>query len=362
MKNIILVVDDVELNREILVEMLEDEFRVLEAANGDEALALLQQHYNEIEVVLLDLVMPKLDGISVLKYMNDRGWNKKIPVLIISGENSQIVEAACFEDGIYDFIHKPFERMYVKRRVMNAAELYRYKNSLEEKVAEQTEALRAQNQRLEELNSDIIESLSNVVEARNLESGLHIRRVKGFTKILTERVMRDWPEYGIDEARKELIVSASALHDIGKIMIRDIVLLKPGRLTKEEFDEIKTHTTKGCEIIRNMMKVWDSEYFNCSYNICRHHHERYDGKGYPDGLAGDAIPISAQIVSLADVYDALTSERIYKKAYSCDRAYNMVVNGECGAFSPKLLSCFAACKTQMADLAKRLAGQRPYHG
>ncbi len=354
MKDIILVVDDVEMNRSLLTDMLEDDFRVLEASDGDEAFGILDRHLDEIAVMLLDLVMPKMDGLTVLKYMNEFGWNKKIPVLIISGEHSQGIEEQCFDYGIFDFIRKPFERPYVKRRVMNAAELYRSKNSLEKKVAEQTEALRAQNERLKELNNDVIEGLSNVVEARNLESGLHVRRVKCFTGILAERLMTDFPEYGIDAGKLEMIVSASAMHDVGKIMIPDSVLLKPGKLTPEEFDLIKTHTTKGCEIIRSMMRVWDEQYFNCCYDICRHHHERFDGRGYPDGLAGDSIPTSAQIVSLADVYDALTSERVYKKAYSHDKAYEMILNGECGVFSPKLIACFTACRERMEKLAREL--------
>jgi putative two-component system response regulator len=217
---------------------------------------------------------------------------------------------------------------------------------LEQKVAERTELLKEKNESLNRMNNDIIELMGNVVEGRDEESGQHVRRVKSFTNILATQVMMDYPEYGLNPELVEIITTASALHDVGKIMIPDSILLKPGRLTDEEFEIMKTHTIRGCEILNKMPGDWDKTYMRISMEICRHHHEKYDGKGYPDKLAGDMIPISAQIVAVADCYDALVSKRVYKDAYSCDKAFEMIYNGECGVFSPKLMDAFTRCKEQ----------------
>lgn len=213
--------------------------------------------------------------------------------------------------------------------------------------------LQLQAEKLQQSNVKIIDILGTVVEYRNLESGEHINRVKGFTKILAERLMEEYPEYGLTPKSVEMISSASALHDIGKIAIPDHILLKPGRLTEEEFDYMKSHTTRGCDILNSIEGVWDDSYGKLSYDICRHHHERYDGKGYPDGLKGEEIPIAAQIVSVADVYDALVTERVYKGAYTKDEAFHMIVNGECGVFSPKLLECFRHVRKDFEALADK---------
>lgn len=210
-------------------------------------------------------------------------------------------------------------------------------------LAERTAEIQEKNKVLSRINADIIELLGDVTEARDIESGEHIHRVKGFTKILANQMMLDWPEYGLTPERIELISSASPLHDIGKIAIPDAILLKPGRLTDEEFEIMKTHTTKGCELLRKSPKDWSPAYLETSIEICHYHHEKYDGKGYPLGLVGDEIPISAQIVSLADCFDALTSKRVYKEAFSSDTAYNMINEGKCGMFNPKILDSFRKC-------------------
>lgn len=224
---------------------------------------------------------------------------------------------------------------------------------LEEKVEKQSEMMKRQYklllqqaEKLRESNIRIIEILGTVVECRNLESGEHIKRVKGFTKILAESLMREYPEYKLTPQCVEIISATSALHDIGKISISDSILLKPGKLTDEEYEYMKSHTTRGCEILENIKDVWDEKFHETGYKICRYHHERYDGSGYPDGLAGDDIPIEAQIVSVADVYDALISERVYKEAYAPEEAYRMIITGECGVFSPKLLECFKKVKKE----------------
>lgn len=357
MRNKVLIVDDLEMNREMLAAILEKEYPILEADSGKKAITMIQEHQDEIAVVLLDLVMPEMDGFAVLEVMKNHSWLKTIPVLVITAESKAGVESKCFEMGVSDFIKKPFDNAIVRNRVKNIVDLFAYKNQLEEKVEKQTATLKKQYkllvmqaEKLKESNTRIIDILGTVVECRNLESGEHVKRVKGFTRILAEQMMVDYPEYGLTQEKIDVIVSASSLHDIGKIAIPDSILLKPARLTKDEYEYMKSHTTRGCDVLNNVVDVWDEAYSKASYDICRHHHERYDGKGYPDGLAGDAIPISAQLVGLADAYDALVSERVYKSAYSEDEAFHMIVSGECGVFSPKLLECFRKVKKKFEEL------------
>lgn len=358
MRNKILIVDDSFINRELLTEMLEDEYEVITCENGLQALELMEENYNELAIILLDLVMPVLDGVGFLKALQNKPIMKDIPILVISGETNVETEIKCFDYGVFDFIKKPFDNRLVKKRIKNAVDLYMYKNNLEERVAEQTSViseqynlLKHQADQLAKSNVSIIEILGTIVEYRNLESGEHIQRVKSYTRILGEQLMEDYPEYNLTSKQLNVIVSASALHDVGKIAIPDSILLKPGRLTKEEFEYMKEHTTKGCEIINNIRGVWSEEYARASYEICRHHHERYDGRGYPDGLLGENIPISAQLVAVADVYDVLVNERVYKSAFSADKAFNMIINGECGTFSPKLMDCFTKCRDRFESLA-----------
>lgn len=358
MRNKILIVDDSFINRELLTEMLEDEYEVITCENGLQALELMEENYNELAIILLDLVMPVLDGVGFLKALQNKPIMKDIRILVISGETNVETEIKCFDYGVFDFIKKPFDNRLVKKRIKNAVDLYMYKNNLEECVAEQTSViseqynlLKHQADQLAKSNVSIIEILGTIVEYRNLESGEHIQRVKSYTRILGEQLMEDYPEYNLTSKQLNVIVSASALHDVGKIAIPDSILLKPGRLTKEEFEYMKEHTTKGCEIINNIRGVWSEEYAKASYEICRHHHERYDGRGYPDGLLGENIPISAQLVAVADVYDALVNERVYKSAFSADKAFNMIINGECGTFSPKLMDCFTKCRDRFESLA-----------
>lgn len=342
----ILIVDDSEMNREMLGEILKEDYETVLLADGEEVIGYLKKK-RDISALLLDLRMPRADGFAVLTYMKEENLIGRLPVLVISSETAPEIEKKCLEQGVSDFIHKPFVSDIVKQRVRNTVELFLYKTSLEKKVIEQTKKLRDQNEilagqakKLRDSNGHIIDLLGTVVEYRNLESGEHIKRVKGFTRILAEEFARLYPEYGLTQEEIDIIVAASSLHDIGKIAIKDAVLLKPGRLTKDEFEYMKSHTLKGCEIIEQIEGAWDEDYKKASYDICRSHHERYDGKGYPDGLSGEDIPISAQLVSVADVYDALVSERVYKSAYEKEEAYHMILRGECGVFSPKLMEAF----------------------
>lgn len=352
MRNKILIVDDVPMNREILADILEAEhYDILEAGNGLEAIQCIESSRDDLAAILLDLVMPEMDGYGVLQWLQETKNADRVPVLIITGDSSAESEQRCFDYGVNDFIHKPFERTLVIRRVGNMIALYKYRNRLEDTIAEQTEQLREQNRELlrqaealKESKLRVIDILGTVVESRNLESGLHIQRVKTYTRILAESVMEAYPEYGLTPELIHIMTSVSALHDVGKIFIPDSILLKPGRLTDEEFACMKTHTVRGCEVLDHVEGIWEDNYEQMCYDICRYHHERYDGRGYPDGLIGDNIPISAQIVSIADVYDALVSERCYKKPFPLDEAYAMIQGGECGVFNPKILHCFESSR------------------
>lgn len=358
MRNVVLIVDDVEFNRELLTEILENDYEIMTAGTGREALQILEKDHDKIALMILDLVMPEMDGFQVLEEVKTKPWSGQLAVIIISSEDTVKIEKKCFDMGVVDFIRRPFEDKLVKRRVHNVVSLYQYQESLEQKVEQQTETLKKQfkllqmqAEQLKQSKENVIDILGTVVEYRNLESGEHIKRVKGYTRILAEKLMSDYPEYGLTPEKIEVIVAASALHDIGKIAIPDAILLKPGKLTHDEFEYMKSHTTRGCEILSNIENTWDEEYGKTSYEICRHHHERYDGKGYPDGLKGDDIPVSAQIVSIADVYDALVNERVYKSAFTKEKAFQMIVTGECGVFSPKLLDCFWNVRKEFEGLA-----------
>lgn len=359
MRNKILIVDDVEINRELLAEILQKDYEIIMADTGGKALEILDNRQEEISLVLLDLVMPEMDGFQVLEELKTRPWSSHVAIIIISSESENKIEKKCFDLGVSDFIHRPFDERLVKRRVNNIVSLFQYQEGLEQKIEQQTETLKKQFKllqmqavQLKQSKENVIDILGTVVEYRNLESGEHIKRVKGYTRILAEKVMTDYPEYNLTQEKIEVIVSASALHDIGKIAIPDSILLKPGRLTDDEFEYMKSHTTRGCEILSNIKDTWDPEYGKVSYEICRHHHERYDGKGYPDGLKGEDIPISAQIVSLADVYDALVNERVYKSAFTKEKAFQMIVTGECGVFSPKILDCFWNVRKEFEGIAE----------
>lgn len=359
-KNTILIIEDMEINREMLAEIFRDEYTILEAENGKEGIKLFVENFSSIAVVLLDLIMPVMDGFEVLELLREKDLISKVPIVMITGEASVEYEQKGYEYGVMDYIKKPYHAAVVKQMVKNVIELFKYKTQLETMVKTQTAKLETQNEllkkqaeKLRRMNDTMVETMSNIVEFRNLESGQHVKRIREYTKCLGKEVMKQYPEYGLTPEKLDIIGQASSMHDIGKIVIPDSILLKPGRLTPDEFDVIKSHTTKGAEMIATLIHLDDEEYINYCYDIARHHHERYDGKGYPDGLKGEEIGIAPQIVSLADVYDALVSKRVYKAAIDVDKAFNMIMNGECGTFSPKLLNAFSAVKKEFEALDRQ---------
>jgi putative two-component system response regulator len=265
---------------------------------------------------------------------------------MITGESTDESDEKAYEYGASDIIYKPFAPNVVMRRAKNIIELYERRINMEIELDKRTKELVESKIKLEKNNDFLINALSSVVEFRSLESGEHINRVRYFTKMFLKYIMDFYPKYGITEKQAALIVNASALHDIGKIAIPDSILLKPGRLTPEEFEEMKKHTIYGCEILEKFHQD-DNEFFKYSYEICRYHHERYDGNGYPDKLKGDKIPIWAQVVSIVDVFDALVSKRVYKEAYAVEEAERMIIRGECGVFSPEIIDCFQLAKPEL---------------
>lgn len=339
MENIILIVDDIEINRSVLAEVFKDEYITVEAVDGVEALEIINTDVN-ISAILLDLVMPRMNGLEVLMDMNKTGKISHIPVFLITAEDSKAMLIEGYNLGAIDVITKPFMTNFLKHRVNNVVELYKHRNELESIVEEQVDHFK-------KLNQSMIEGLASVIEFRDCESGEHVRRICGLTRLLLTKVSDMYEEYRLPKEEIEKIATSSVLHDIGKIAIPDKILNKPGKLTPEEFEIMKEHTTKGCEILSRMPEVMDDKTYNYSYDICRHHHERWDGKGYPDGLCGDEISIWAQVVSVADVYDALASQRVYKDAYSSDTSIKMIMNGECGTFNPKVLKAFEEVVKQL---------------
>lgn len=341
-KQQILIVDDEEINREILKSIFE-EYEQLEAADGREAIAIIAASRNLV-LILLDVSMPVVTGFGVLEYMKEHELLERIPVILITGETVIDSEDKAYSYGVADVIHKPFYPHIVKKRSQNIIELYQHKLEMELRLRQQEMEIKAQEQEIRENNEMLLDTLSSLVEFRRVETGEHVQRMKYFIKIILEYMQEYFPEYGLDSYQIEQIVQASILHDIGKIGIPDSILLKPGRLTEEEFEIMKMHTTIGCEILEKSYRKKDSDFYRYSYDICRHHHERWDGKGYPDHLKGDELSVAAQVVSLADAYDALVSQRVYKQPVSKEKAYQMILSGECGQFSPDVLECFAHAK------------------
>ncbi len=347
----ILIVDDEEINRAILNEMFRHEYDMLEAANGQEAIDQIENNQN-IVLILLDIVMPVLNGFKVLNYMQEHDLIDTIPVILITAESVRDSEDKAYAYGVADVMHKPFYPHIVKRRGKNIIELYQNKRNMELRLKEQEEAIRLQEKKIRQNNEFMIDALSSVVEFRSLETGEHIRRIKYFTRILSKYLMKYFPKYGLTPAMVDEIARASALHDIGKIGIPDAILLKPGRLTPEEYEIMKTHTTIGCDILEKFHENQTEDFYRYCYEICRYHHERWDGNGYPDHLVGDEIPISAQIVAVADVYDALVSPRVYKSVYANNEAFDMIMNGECGQFSPDIMECFGLAKEDFFNIVE----------
>ena len=328
----ILIIDDSEFNRAILAEVLGGEFDILEAENGKEGLEVLEQYERDISLVLLDIIMPVMDGFEVLGEMVNRNWIDDIPVIMISSEDSENIICRAYEMGVSDYINRPFDTQVVYRRVYNTIKLYAKQRRMIQLVTDQVYE--------KQKNSQImIGILSQIMGYRNGEIGQHILRINRITDILLDELARKTDRYNLSWSRRSVIITASALHDIGKIGISGTILNKPESLTAEEQQIIRAHTLIGAALLKNLELYQNEELVKTAYEICRWHHERYDGNGYPDGLKGEEIPIAAQVVSLADAYDILASKRAYKEAIPHREAIKKILEGESGIFNPVLLEC-----------------------
>ena len=345
-KGKVLIADDSELNRSLLADMLGEDFEVVEACDGRETVNCMRSELEELSLVLLDLVMPRMDGFSVLDLMNKFKWIEEVPVIVISAENDAAMVEKAYELGATDFITRPFDVATVRRRALNTVMLYSKQKKLSELIEEQVYE-REKEQTL------MIGILSHLVEFRDGENGQQVLEINTITELLLTTLMKRSDKYKLTQKDVSLIVTASLLHDIGKIAIDDKILNKHGKLTADEYEIIKTHAMCGAELIEKMPYFDTEPLLHVAYEICRWHHERFDGKGYPDGLKGEAIPVSAQVVGLADVYVALTSDRVYQKAYSHEEAVKMILCGQCGAFDPVLLNAFAAVSDTIPKLIRR---------
>jgi len=350
-KQRILIADDSEMNRSILADMLGDEYEILEAENGLEAVSAIQKYRTEIDLVLLDIVMPEMDGFEVLTVMNRNNAIEDIPVIMISAETAPAHIERAYNLGVTDFITRPFNALVVHRRVVNTTLLYAKQKKLVGMVADQIYERERQS-------SLMIDILSHIVEFRNGESGQHVVHIRTLTELLLRRLVIKTDRYPLSPSDITLISTASALHDVGKISIPGEILNKPGRFTDEEFTIMKRHTVIGSDMMEAVPVQGSGPLVKVARDICRWHHERWDGRGYPDGLKGDGIPISAQIVALADVYDALTSPRVYKPAFPHEKAVEMILKGECGAFNPLLLEILTEVAPQLPEELEDRSGER----
>lgn len=343
-KQKVLIVDDSEMNRALLTDILEGSYDVAEAEDGAQAIEVLSQNDEDFWLVLLDIIMPGIDGFGVLESIREHQWSNRVVVMMISSDGSPENINRAYSLGAFDYISRPFDAMIVHRRVENTLMLFARQDDLERRVKEQV-VERQKN------NDLMISILSHIVEFRNGESGPHIQHVKGITELLLQHLLAMTDQYQLTEDDIQLIVTASALHDIGKVAIPEEILNKPGRLTDEEFAIMKSHSAIGSQMLLDLPEEQlASPLISVANAICRWHHERYDGRGYPDGLVGEEIPICAQVVSLADVYDALTSERSYKKAFSHEKALSMIIEGQCGTFNPLLLQCLTEASDELAAM------------
>ena len=345
----ILIVDDSEMNRVILNEMLKGEYHVLEADNGRAALDMVDRYGDELSLVLLDIVMPGMSGFEVLADLSRRSAADNLPVIMISSEDSDDVVLRAYELGASDYINRPFNARVVRRRVSNTIRLYAKQRRLTSLLSQQYNE-RVKNSRM------LIDIMAGVMELRNGESGLHVTHIEKLTELLLGCLVHRSDKFPLDNEQRSTIAMASALHDIGKMSIDDAILSKPGRLTSEEFEIMKTHTTLGADMLLELGRQHaGNSLLEYAYQIARWHHERWDGKGYPDGLKGDDIPIAAQVVSVADVYDALTSVRVYKDAIPHQEAIQMILDGKCGEFNPLLLDCLLEVQDRIAETLARPA-------
>lgn len=359
-RDTILILEDDNASCAKLTEIFQEKYKIQTVFTEREGIDFLRKHAASLAVVLVNIMIPAKDNFQILGWLSEKGFLNRIPFMMITNEMTAGYEKRGYEFGIVGYIRKPFYPEVVKQLVENVIEVFQHRGQLEVMVKSQNEKLIKQNALLKMMADKqkhakeiLITSLSNIVEFRNLESKQHIKRIRELTFCLGNSVIKLYPEYELTAEKIDTIGWASCLHDIGKIVIPDNIILKAGKLTANEYEVIKSHTSKGAEIIEKVIDLDNGEFCDCAYDIARHHHEKYDGNGYPDGLKGEEISIAAQIVSLVDIYDALTSKRIYKAAYKTDKAYQMIISGQSGAFSSKLLKAFTEASKEFENIVQK---------
>lgn len=345
----ILIIDDDAINRKILAKIFSARYKICEAADGYQGLAEILSNRNRFVAILLDVVMPGMSGIEVLQHLNGMELLAKTPAFLITAEQGEDLSKSAFEYGVMDVIVKPVQSYIVQRRVESVIELFRARRELSQLVRSQQERLQRQTEQIQHLNQGMIEALATAIEFRSQETGGHVQRIAAITHFVLENTALG---NGLSPADIDHITQASILHDIGKILVPDAILTKPGRFTPEEFEEMKLHTVKGAQLLENVTQLRDTPIYEYAHDIALHHHERWDGRGYPDGLSGEQITPWAQVVSLADVYDALSCKRVYKEAFSHSTVLAMILSGQCGAFSPLLLDSFFTVEDHINQIYK----------
>ncbi len=358
-KRNILIIDNTSRSRNLLKDSLRDHFMCFDVDTGEKGLKVVTEAGTRLSAVLINLVMSRVSAVTLLQEMNKQKLIPGLPVIVMLPAKAEEEEKQCYGLGAVDIIHKPYDPTSVVRHIRSAidlAERLKKDSTGADPVSVLSRIIMQQSRDIErqkDNNNHIVDAICTIVELRHLESGFHMQRIREFTRILASLIMNNYPEYGITPDQIDIIVQAAAWHDIGKIVIPDAIIMKPGKLTADEFDVMKSHTTRGAEILGNMLDKNDTRLFSICSDVARHHHEKYDGGGYPDRLSGDTISMPAQICGLADIYDALNSDRAYKSAVPPDRAFEMIVSGETGAFNPKLLNCFKMGRAELEGYAVR---------
>ena len=349
----LLIVDDEEINRAILANIFEKEYAIIQAEDGQAGLRAIEVHCDMLSAILLDVVMPHVNGMEVLRKLYQQGLTEKIPVFLITADAATSTMQEAYSLGVMDVILKPVVPYVVRRRVNSVVELFRARRRLGAEVERQRDQLLLQTQQMAEMSMGMVEALSTAIEFRSDEAGEHVRSIHDITCHLLRTTSLG---EGLTDDQISLIGVGAVTHDVGKISIPDAVLNKRGRLTPEEFELMKTHTVKGAELLSRIPQMREHSSYQYAYDIALHHHERWDGGGYPHHLVGDETPIWTQVVSLADVYDALVSKRCYKDAFAADVAMEMILDGQCGVFNPRLLACFRRAEPVLRGLYQPLKG------
>lgn len=338
----ILIVDDMEINREILIALLEDNYDIIEAEDGEAAINKITAHIKELSIILLDLMMPNVDGFQVLEFL--RKQNSTVPVIIITANNELEHEKRGLSMGAVDFISKPFDPDIVRYRVNTNVKLKNYQDHLELLVEQKIE-------QMAEMWASVLHAMADIVETRNLESGLHIKRTSIITRfIVNELNKRGVMGYIFSPQDTRFVYEAASLHDIGKIGIPDSILTKPGKLTDEEFEQMKTHTIIGKDIANKITEFSEEKFRQYCIDICVYHHERWDGRGYPFGIVGTNIPLAARIISVADTYDAITNNRSYRAGRSHEVAIGIINEMRGTQFDPYIVDVFLETEKQLKVL------------